>query len=906
MSTPQTDTTASLPVTGVIFSKDRPLQLDATLRSFKRHCQDADNISVKVIYAVSSPRLLSLYRQLMLDYPTVDFVREQNFRRDLLVLLKGREYVLFLVDDNVFVRDFTMADIIQALRRHPDAIGFSLRLGRNTTYCYAMNKSQKLPEFQTTDGATLKFHWPDAELDFNYPLEVSSSMYRTNEVAALLESLDFKNPNTLEAAMAGSTARFLKTHPYLLCPEHSLTFCIPVNMVQQVCTNRVSANPAYSAEALEKLFSEGQRIDVEALDGFKPQACHQETDLKLFRATTPAVSVIILCHNYARYLPEAVASVWNQTFRNFEIIVVDDGSTDDSLAVAHRLASETHSGIPFRVVHLHDVGPTKARRLGAEQARGKYILPLDADDRIAPDFLAKTEMLLEADPKLGFAYVDTVFFGDREQRHHQPEYDYDRLCRENFISYCSLIRIAAFDDVGGYDAENWGYYEDWDLWIRLGTKGWFGRHIPEPLFFYRHHFDSSLSLFACRLDPAYKAFLYSRRPELYTKAIIASARQKLSEMPLDWNIRPPMRNIEHLKSLASQHPQNRHVLYFLGCALGKHGARAEAEAVFKNLLTKHPNDIQAREALKQLPVAAQSTNQPTSAPKVSVIVPTYCRPDGLAEALRSILNQTFRDFEILVVNDAGLDVEYVVRNLHAGQEIVYLRHPANKGLAAARNTGLRFARGKYVAYLDDDDIFLPDHLETLVRFLESTGKAVAYTDAFCARQKFDQIGSYAITERTVLYSYDWDNDRILYENFVPVLCFMHQLACVHTVGNFDESLTTHEDWDMWIRLSRKYEMTHIKKVTCEFRLRDDGTSMTSGKRSDFARTLRFIYKKYRAFAKGKSNVLKKQDEIRHLLPLHVDGKDRTGIKQIIHRLLSPKWRRSVRKRLPSVSEWFED
>src|SRR5262249_20175223 len=137
-------------------------------------------------------------------------------------------------------------------------------------------------------------------------------------------------------------------------------------------------------------------------------------------------------------------------------------------------------------------------------------------------------------------------------------------------------------------------------WIGLGVKGWFGQHVAEPLFFYRHHFESSLSLFAQRLDPIYKAYLYSRRPSLYSAALVMVSKHTLSEMPPGWHAQPPMRNAEQLKKLLEQHPKNKHVLFFLGCAQAKSGATADAANTFNQLLTMHPNDIQAREALNQL------------------------------------------------------------------------------------------------------------------------------------------------------------------------------------------------------------------------------------------------------------------------------------------------------------------
>ena len=232
----------------------------------------------------------------------------------------------------------------------------------------------------------------------------------------------------------------------------------------------------------------------------------------------------------------------------------------------------------------------------------------------------------------------------------------------------------------------------------------------------------------------------------------------------------------------------------------------------------------------------------TLPPLVSVIVPTHNRPDLLKEAIQSILDQTFRNFEIIVINDAGQDAEGVVKGMDSS--IVYLRHKQNLGLAAARNTGIRAAKGKYIAYLDDDDIFYPDHLQTLVDFLEGNDYSVAYTDAYRAYQTLQSDSSYVITERDVPYSFDFNKIWMLADNFIPVLCIMHTKECLEVAGYFDESLNALEDWDLWIRISQKFDFRHITKITCEFRWRVDGTSMTSSKELDFIKSHERIYEKY--------------------------------------------------------------
>src|SRR5438445_3512461 len=134
-------------ILGLCFSKDRAMQLDAALRSLRLHCRDADLLETTVLYAVSNNTYASHYAQLAREHPSVHFVEEKDFKGDLLSLIKPSRFLLFLVDDNIFVREFSLEDAVVQFQATPQALAFSLRLGRNTSYSYAFAKYQKLPEF---------------------------------------------------------------------------------------------------------------------------------------------------------------------------------------------------------------------------------------------------------------------------------------------------------------------------------------------------------------------------------------------------------------------------------------------------------------------------------------------------------------------------------------------------------------------------------------------------------------------------------------------------------------------------------------------------------------------------------------------------------------------------------------
>jgi hypothetical protein len=299
----------------IIFSKDRPLQLDVTLRSFMRHCTDFHQTIISVIVKASNHLYGQAYQSLENEYSSytnISLIAEIDFRQQVLQLLQLDEYVLWLVDDNSFVRNFKLADFQTSLASHPDTLGYSLRLGENTTYCYPYDKRQSIPEFIKLSASSYKYKWTTAEYDFGYPLEVSSSLYRVRDLLPLLESINFLDPNSLEAGMAIRTSDFKEFLPWLLCPNKSVTFCNPINKVQITAReNRVGNIPELSSGSLLDCFLRGERIDVSAFDDFTPNACHQEVEL-VFIEPEVTVSVIIPCYNYGHYLSEAVISVINR------------------------------------------------------------------------------------------------------------------------------------------------------------------------------------------------------------------------------------------------------------------------------------------------------------------------------------------------------------------------------------------------------------------------------------------------------------------------------------------------------------------------------------------------------------------------------------------------------------------
>ena len=266
------------PIVGVVFSKDRAMQLDAALQSFFLCCQDPELVQIKVLYLTTSEQQRQQYQVLQQDYPEVTFIEETDFKAQTLALLNNHQYVLFLVDDNLFVRDFYFQPMLDGLTKYPDTLGFSLRLGWNAVYCYTQNCLQKVPVFKEVDKGVIIYDWTQAEHDFGYSLEISSSLYRISDLKIVLQQLSFSNPNTLEALLSLQRGYF-SHRKKLLCSKYTITFCTPINRVQGVYANDSGRIFSYTIEELSDKFQQGYRIDVQRYKNFLPMACHEEVEL---------------------------------------------------------------------------------------------------------------------------------------------------------------------------------------------------------------------------------------------------------------------------------------------------------------------------------------------------------------------------------------------------------------------------------------------------------------------------------------------------------------------------------------------------------------------------------------------------------------------------------------------------
>ncbi|MDD5109706.1 MAG: glycosyltransferase [Patescibacteria group bacterium] len=184
-------------------------------------------------------------------------------------------------------------------------------------------------------------------------------------------------------------------------------------------------------------------------------------------------------------------------------------------------------------------------------------------------------------------------------------------------------------------------------------------------------------------------------------------------------------------------------------------------------------------------------------PLVSVILPTYNRADFVGRAITSIVGQTYRNLELIIVNDGGTDHTDEIIAQYRDARIHYVKK-SNGGLASARNFGLQHARGEYIVFCDDDDWFLPEKLMRQVEFMISRDLLISYTNVWVQSEDGRRTLAFRKPPK-------YPAAAALTRNLAPVMAFMVQRKCFAVIGGFDESLPACEDYDFWLRALRRYD-----------------------------------------------------------------------------------------------------
>lgn len=230
----------------------------------------------------------------------------------------------------------------------------------------------------------------------------------------------------------------------------------------------------------------------------------------------PLVSIVIPYFNGGEFVRETVVSAISQSYKNIEIIIVDDGSTEeDSIRIFDQLEHPI-----LRKIRTKNQGLSMARNTGISLASGDFILPLDCDDLISNTYVQCAIEKFECNANLGIVYSHASFFGAVNKYWELPEYDKVNFLTSNCIFCSALFRRSDWKEVGGYKSDMIYGMEDYDFWLSLVGKGREVLRLPEVHFFYRKHGNSMISnLTQEKIHYSYNK-IFERHEKLYLENLI--------------------------------------------------------------------------------------------------------------------------------------------------------------------------------------------------------------------------------------------------------------------------------------------------------------------------------------------------------------------------------------------------
>ncbi len=546
----------------------------------------------------------------------------------------------------------------------------------------------------------------------------------------------------------------------------------------------------------------------------------------------PRVSVVVPCHNGAGWIAQTLGSLLDQTRPPAEVVVVDDGSTDDSLRVALRWRAR-HPGV-VRVLSERSGRASATRNLGALAATGDALMFCDADDVLAPDTLAA---LVEA--------LDTVHDGvaicpwyrldliDGTWVQGPPSYKPRRLGEHPLDAWlrgwyhppCSVLwSREGFERAGRWD-DVWNPDDDGDLFRRALAHGVPLAETDRGAAFYRRLPEGAVTLSGRRFSPEglaarmasidrltgcldHQGVLDRHRPAVrgaYERiAADAAGSPELAAAATSRGeaLTGGRRALASERAAATVDRFRRHAPRLLGrSARPLDPARAHVEP----LEVRHGLDLAAAVETDAPPLTEADRPEPLVRPTVSVVVPTHQRAHLLPRALQSVLAQTFEDLEVIVVDDGSTDGTDDVVAAIDDDRVRYLAQPRNTGVSAARNRGMRAARGRLVAFCDSDDEWMPDKLTRQVAVMDASDDDVGLVSSGVLDVFADGSTRHRGTSargdlwRTLL-------ERNVVHGTSGVVIRRRVIAAV---GFFDEGIPAIEDYDYWVRIARSFRFEAI-------------------------------------------------------------------------------------------------
>lgn len=512
------------------------------------------------------------------------------------------------------------------------------------------------------------------------------------------------------------------------------------------------------------------------------------------------MDIVYVAYNSEKWIDRCFSSFLcsDYNLQNVNIYVVDNASTDSTVEKLYQAKQKLEGRTGgFEIIQSeNNLGFGRGNNLGFRKGRSDIVCFFNIDTEILNTTLSELMKTVEQSEE------NTAMWELRQFPYEHPKI-YNPVTMEALWSSGAAfaIRREVYEKLGGFDEKIFMYGEDVDLSWRLRSHGYKIRYVPRSVIMHYSYEEAGV------VKPNQHVFGVINN--LMLRYRFGGIKDILKGHLKFW----------FLMGVPSAFPHSKRMLL------------REYIRSFANIPHFHSSKShgKSKDFTPQFRMWDYSQNReggyyvnkfPEELPKVSVIVRTCGRPAILRETLISLRNQTYPEIEIVVAED-GPDISgQMIKEEFSDLNIVHFATGEKAGRSRTGNLAMEKATGRYLNFLDDDDLFFADHIEVLVSQLIKGDNRAAYAFAFETPVEIHSRDPYEYTVKQYreVHKHEFDKVVLCHHNYIPIQSIMFEKSLFEEYGGLDESLDALEDWDLWVRYSLHTDFTCVKKTTSIYRV----------------------------------------------------------------------------------------
>lgn len=548
------------------------------------------------------------------------------------------------------------------------------------------------------------------------------------------------------------------------------------------------------------------------------------------------LDIVFVTYNSTKWINDCIKSIVNNKYnlKNISLYFYDNNSKDETInALKENKEKYKNTFNKFEIIEGEvNKGFGYGNNIASQKGNGDYILFLNIDTTIMNDTLLKIEEEIQKSD-------NSVKMWELSQRPYEHPKYYDPIT--GYTSWasgaCVIVDRKTFEELGGWDDHIFMYCEDVELSWNFRSHNY---HI-------KYLFNVPINHYSYSEANEFKEnqFIFGFVNNWYLRAKYGNFKNFLMGLKYVFDEQKNGNNIpSKIEKNRKKSIQKRIRRLFY---------KKLIPFTFINLFGHKNKNFQPQfiNGLDYEVVRDGSfyhSEKIKTNPLVSIVVRTHKRDYALRENLTSLRNQTYKNIEVVVIEDGENTAEDMIKKEFKDLNIRYKATGKNVGRSNVGNIGMELAKGKYINFLDDDDVFYPDHVETLVTELENKNYDIVYASSFETKTEILSTNPYKYIVKTKgLFDFgDLSKFELYKKNLYPIQTIMFKKDLFNECGGLDTNVDALEDWDFWIRLSLKHNFNRIEKTTSIFRTpyKEDENK----KRDDFLQeSLDYLHEKFKTY-----------------------------------------------------------